>query len=63
MPGLFSEIYFLENHFLNFCVCLLLKKLVNRKHFLVNEKHFPIKEKFSLVSRKVFFFLAVFVCY
>jgi len=23
---------------------------------LVNEKHFPVKEKFSLISRKVFFF-------
>jgi hypothetical protein len=32
-----------------------------RKHFLVNEKHFPVKEKFGLVSRKVFFLLAVFV--
>jgi len=31
------------------CVCLLLKKLVNRKHF-------PVKEKFGLISRKVFFF-------
>jgi hypothetical protein len=31
------------------CVCLSLKKLVNRKHF-------PVKEKFSLVSRKVCFF-------
>jgi hypothetical protein len=29
------------------CVCLLLEKLVN-------EKHFPVKEKFGLVSRKVF---------
>jgi hypothetical protein len=31
------------------CVCLLLEKLVN-------EKHFPVKEKFGLVFRKVFFF-------
>jgi len=29
------------------CVCLLLEKLVNGKHF-------PVKEKFNLVSRKVF---------
>jgi len=36
------------------CVCLLLRKLVNGKHF-------PVKEKFGLVSRKVFFLLAVFV--
>jgi hypothetical protein len=35
-------------------VCLSLEKLVN-------EKHFPVKEKFSLIFRKVFFFLAVFV--
>jgi len=37
-----------------------------QKHFPVNEKHFPVngntvKEKFSLVSRKVFSVLAVFV--
>ena len=51
-----------------FCVCLLLGKLVNGKHFpvngeyfpvngehfSVNKKHFPVKEKFGLVSRKVF---------
>jgi len=50
------------------CVCLPLGKLVNgkyfpvnRKHFSVNGKHFPVKEKFGLVSRKVFFLLAVFV--
>jgi hypothetical protein len=40
---------------------LPLEKLVNRKHFPVNGKHFPVKEKFGLVSRKVFFLLAVFV--
>jgi uncharacterized protein YlzI (FlbEa/FlbD family) len=43
------------------CICLPLEKLVNGKHFPVNEKHFPIKEKFGLVSRKIFFLLAVFV--
>jgi len=32
-----------------------------RKHFPVNRKHFPVKENFDLVSRKVFFLLAVFV--
>jgi hypothetical protein len=32
-----------------FCICLLLKKLVNRKHFLV-------QKQFSLVSRKAFSF-------
>jgi hypothetical protein len=30
-----------------FCVCLILEKLFNKKHF-------PVKEKFGLVSRKVF---------
>jgi len=30
-----------------FCVCLLLKKLINRKYF-------PVKKKFGLVFRKVF---------
>ena len=43
------------------CICLPLEKLVNRKHLPVNEKHFPVKEKFGMVSRKVFFFLVVFV--
>ena len=33
-----------------FCVCLLLEKLVNGKHF-------PVKEKFGLISRKVFPFI------
>jgi hypothetical protein len=32
-----------------YCVCLSLKKLINRKHF-------PVKEKFGLVFRKVFSF-------
>jgi len=45
--------YFLKN----FCVYLLLKKLINGKYFLINEKYFLIKEKFGLVFRKVFFFI------
>jgi hypothetical protein len=50
------------------CICLLLEKLVNGKHFPVkgehfpvngkhfpvNKKHFRVKEKFGLVFRKVF---------
>jgi hypothetical protein len=32
------------------CVYLLLKKLINKKHF-------PVKEKFDLVSMKVFPFI------
>jgi len=32
-----------------------------RKYFPVNGKHFPVKEKFGLISRKIFFLLAVFV--
>jgi uncharacterized protein YlzI (FlbEa/FlbD family) len=36
------------------CVCLSIEKLVNGKYF-------SVKEKFGLVSRKVFFLLAVFV--
>jgi hypothetical protein len=36
------------------CVCLLLEKVVNGKHFPVKGKHFLVKEKFSLVFRKVF---------
>jgi len=43
-------ISFLESYFLNFfCVYLLLKKFVNKKHF-------PIKEKFGLISKKMFSF-------
>jgi len=38
------------------CVCLLLEKLVNRKHFPVKEKYFSVKEKFGLVFRQVFSF-------
>jgi hypothetical protein len=47
---------------------LPLGKLVNGKHFSVNgntfqstENTFQSKEKFGFVSRKVFFFLVVFV--
>ena len=50
------------------CVCLPLENVVNGKHFPVNkntfwstENTFQSKEKFGLVSRKVFFLLAVFV--
>jgi hypothetical protein len=38
---------FMKPFFKLSCVCLLLGKLVNGKHF-------PIKEKFGLVSKKVF---------
>jgi len=38
------------------CVCLLLEKLINEKHFPVNEKYFPVKGKFGLIFRKVFSF-------
>jgi hypothetical protein len=57
----YCNLFFEKLFFKFFCVCLPLKKLINRKHFPVNEehfpvnkKHFPVKEKFSLVSRKVF---------
>jgi len=50
-----------------FCFYLPLWKLVNGKHFPFTGKHFPVigkhfsvNEKFGLVSRKVFFLLAVF---
>jgi len=35
---------------------LLLKKLINEKHFPINEKYFSVKEKFGLISKKVFSF-------
>jgi len=47
---------------------LPLENLINEKYFSVNgntfrstENIFQLKEKFGLVSRKVFFFFAVFV--
>jgi len=36
------------------CVCLLLEKLVNEKHFPVNGKHFPVNEKHFPVNGKHF---------
>jgi len=38
------------------CICLPLKKLVNRKYFLISEKYFIVKEKFGLIFIKIFFF-------
>jgi len=38
------------------CICLLLKKLVNRKYFLISGKYFLVKEKFGLIFIKIFFF-------
>jgi hypothetical protein len=54
LPIQYNCIYFLESGFWKSlsklsCVCLLLGKLIN-------EKHFPIKEKFDLVFKKVFSF-------
>ena len=47
---LFSGRWFPEKSFFKLsCICLLLEKLINGKHF-------PVKEKFGLVSRKVFSF-------
>jgi hypothetical protein len=58
---LFRLVCFLKNNFRKIIfqlsyVCLLLRKLINEKHFPINEKHFPVKEKFGLVSKKVFSF-------
>jgi hypothetical protein len=48
MLCLFPGKWFPENYFSKLsCVCLLLEKLVNGKHF-------PVKEKFGLIVRKVF---------
>jgi hypothetical protein len=64
----FRNLFFGKSLFKLSCVYLPLEKLVNEKHFPVNGKHFPVngkhfsvKEKFGLVSRKVFFLLAMFV--
>jgi hypothetical protein len=64
----FPESSFWETTFQTFLCLFVIRKVgqrktcsSQRKHFLVNGKHFPVKEKFGLVSRKVFFFLAVFV--
>ena len=58
---LFREVIFEKLFFKLFYVCLSLEKLVNGKYFLVNGKYFPVKEEFSLVFRKVFSLLIVFV--
>jgi hypothetical protein len=57
----FQKIVFRESLSKLSRICLPLEKLVNEKYFPVNEKHFPVKEKLSLVSRKVFSLLAMFV--
>ena len=57
----FLKSSFREITFQTFLCLFVIRKVGQRKHFPVNEKHFPVKEKFGLVSRKVFFLLAVFV--
>jgi len=71
----FPEFTFRETTFQTFLCLFAIKKVGQRKtlsgqrktlsskwkHFPVNGKHFPVKEKFGLVSRKIFFLLAVFV--
>jgi hypothetical protein len=43
-------------------MCLFgIRKVGQQKTLFSQRKHFPVKEKFGLVSRKVFFLLAVFV--
>jgi len=42
----FCKVIFRKLFFKFFCICLLLEKLVNRKHF-------PVKEKFGLFSWKI----------
>jgi hypothetical protein len=64
----FSEFTFYEITFQTFLCLFAIRKVgqrktlsSQRKHFSIDRKHFPVKEKFGLVSRKVFFLLAVFV--
>jgi len=52
----FWKLIFEKLFFKSFCVCLLLKKLINRKYFPVNEKYFSVKGKFDLIYRKLFSF-------
>jgi len=58
----FWNVMFFKKKIINFFyIYLLLEKLVNKKYFSVNRKYFSVKEKFSLVFKRVFSFLAVFV--
>jgi hypothetical protein len=64
----FLEFTFREITFQTFLCLFAIRKVgqrktlsSQRKYFPVNGKHFPVKEKFGLVSRKIFFLLAVFV--
>jgi hypothetical protein len=61
----FLESSFRETTFQTFLCLFGIRKVGQRKTlsgcFPVNRKHFPVKENFGLVSRKVFFLLAVFV--
>ena len=64
----FPEFTFRKTTFQTFLCLFAIKKVgqrktlsSQRKYFSVNGKHFPVKEKFGLVSRKMFFLLAVFV--
>ena len=59
-----SRKLFFDKLFFNFfCVCLLLEKLINEKHFPVNGKHFIVnfsqKKKLTWFSGKYFPFSCV----
>jgi hypothetical protein len=57
----FLESSFPETTFQTFMCLFGIRKVGQQKTLSSQRKHFPVKEKFGLVSRKVFFLLAVFV--
>jgi len=54
----FQKIIFEKPVYKLFYICLLLKKLVNKKYFLVNKKHFPVKKNLAWFSGKCFSFIS-----
>jgi hypothetical protein len=50
----FWKIVFEKLVFKFFYICLLLEKLINKKHFSVNEKHFSVKKTWLGFQESVF---------
>jgi hypothetical protein len=55
--GLRYKVIFEKLFFKFFCICLLLEKLVNRKHFLVKENIFWLKKNLAWFLGKCFPFI------
>jgi hypothetical protein len=55
--GLRYKVIFEKLFFKFFCICLLLEKLVNRKHFLVKKNIFWLKKNLAWFLGKCFPFI------